>query len=95
MYDRAQCGRIVIDPTEAHCYFASYNASLAIADINCGNGDMLTYYESSEYDIQSRKFTMSISPTGNTIIMTGSIRKPGGYYYNCRYNVNNSTEKIQ
>ena len=96
LYSKAKCGRIVIDPTEAHCYYASFDNLLAIADINCGNGDMLSYYESSEYTIQERKFTMSISPTGNSIFMAGSIfRSVDSLFYNCRYNVNNSTEKIQ
>ena len=88
LYSKHKCGRLVVDVNETNCYFASFDANLAIADINCTNGDLFSYYESPYYQIQSRKFTMGTNPLAEIIIMGGSIHNSTlDIFSYCRYSI--------
>ena len=92
LYNPGQCLRIVVNPSETNCYFASdITAGLAVADINCEDGSVNSYYRTTDYKIQNSKLYMGISNTGNSIFMTGSILSTGlNTFSHCRYNVNSA-----
>ena len=98
LYSSGQCLRIVVNPSETNCYFASNinsSADFAIADINCEDGSVNSYYQATDYQIQNSKLYMGISNTGNSIFMTGSILNTGlNTFSHCRYNVN-STPRVE
>ena len=87
-YDGNKCTRLVIDSTETNCYYATRNLELGVANVNCTDGAIISYYETTSYDPQYSRFSMSISPSGNTIVMVGSVRNLSNQDLSiCRYSV--------
>ena len=76
LYTRGICTGLAVDSSETYAYFSDYRDStntLSLTQVNCGDGSTNQYYTSSNFEVDDSILSISISNTGNTLYMAGSL----------------------